>query len=612
MLKRYLITPERLGDVHPALAFGDRGQFVYPEEVITLAKLDALTDAACTNADEALDQDKCWYAEDPTGTYGSYTVQGRTNSTNPLMTTSTFSPTVDLTGATLVFDFYVHPGTSGQTDYWDTYAQAIKIEIRSGGGGAYSTWNVWRGQTTSDWGHEGLFTIRLIPVSPDATSGGGVDLTAVDSIRIYFNQATGGDPDLTVDRIGYYYPSSPRGFYSLFLDSTFVYVRRAVAYLRTKGLTCQIGISPFLVGSTAAYLTWQELRDFQYLGFDIGLYTGDDPYTAWDAKSSTDKIGLIRRAMTLFRENGINPVGVHSLQLSGGNDWNLNDDQSFKQNYVATVMGENEYTNSPRRLTTLYDVSKLDWSLGIHSQSTPYAAVSTMIANAETYRAVIMAGSHMETAQHLTDFIGCVELLAASTLVHKKPLQLVRGDRTMIVDVTDPQSFLDFRVWDTVSSLLPASAADDDMGLITGTFGTSVPTVQGVDFGGGSTNEKCRFQYRMKDNYVAGASVSIRCHTGMLTTVSDQTAATTLDCEVYKSDREGAAAGTPTDLCTTAAQGINSLTLADKDFSLNPVGLAPGDLLDIVFTFAGTDTGNAGEMIPTVTQVEVIYRGVLI
>ena len=157
------------------------------------------------------------------------------------------------------------------------------------------------------------------------------------------------------------------------------------------------------------------------------------------------------------------------------------------------------------------------------------------------------------------------------------------------------------RVHDAMSTVLPAAAAADDMGVVTGTPGTDAPNLQGVDFGGTSTDEKCGFQFQLPQTYRDGETITLRCKAGMLTTISDGTA--TLDCECWPDDNDGTVSA---DICATAAQSINSLTLADIDFTITPTGLVNGDMLNFRLTFGGSDTGNAGVMIPTVTRVEVL------
>ena len=164
-----------------------------------------------------------------------------------------------------------------------------------------------------------------------------------------------------------------------------------------------------------------------------------------------------------------------------------------------------------------------------------------------------------------------------------------------------PIRITDCRVHDAPQTVLPADAANDDMGVVAITPGTTAPTLQGVDFGGTSTDEKCTFQFALPQSYRHGETITIRCHAGMLTTVSDGTA--TLDCECWQDDGDGTVSA---DICATAAQSINSLTLADRDFTITPTGLEGGDLLNFRLSFGGSDSGNAAVMIPTVTAVTVL------
>lgn len=172
-----------------------------------------------------------------------------------------------------------------------------------------------------------------------------------------------------------------------------------------------------------------------------------------------------------------------------------------------------------------------------------------------------------------------VEVASASTAEYKFPLTQAK-------------------VHDALATTLPATAANDDMAIITGTPGTDGPTLQGVDFGGTTSDEKCAFEFVLPQEYRAGAAVTLRVRAAMLTTVADTSA--TVDVECWKDAGDGAVGS---DLCTTAAQSINSLTPANLDFTITPTGLVPGDRLIFRLSFAGTDAGNAGTMIPEITNV---------
>jgi len=165
-----------------------------------------------------------------------------------------------------------------------------------------------------------------------------------------------------------------------------------------------------------------------------------------------------------------------------------------------------------------------------------------------------------------------------------------------------PINLTDFRVWDALHTNLPGTAATDDLALVGGTFGTNSPTIQTGDLkAAGATSRYARVMIPMPAEYVAGETVTLRLHAGMKTTVADTTA--TADVEAYESDREE---GISADLCATAAQSINSLTLADKDFTITATNLEPGELLDVRIHLAVNDAASGTAVIGLIGAVELV------
>jgi hypothetical protein len=159
-----------------------------------------------------------------------------------------------------------------------------------------------------------------------------------------------------------------------------------------------------------------------------------------------------------------------------------------------------------------------------------------------------------------------------------------------------------WRVWDAITTSLPSAGAADDLGLIGGTFGTDVPSLQTGDVKTLTTTRYARCQIRLPPEYQAGAAVTIRCHAGMKTTVAGTSA--TLDLEVYRSGKELVVSGS--DLYAGAAQSINSTTLADKDFPLTATSLLPGDMLDIRLAIATVDGATGTAVIGVVGAMELL------
>jgi len=177
-----------------------------------------------------------------------------------------------------------------------------------------------------------------------------------------------------------------------------------------------------------------------------------------------------------------------------------------------------------------------------------------------------------------------------------------RSDLTLESNVAMTLRLADARVWDDVRQLLPATAAADDLAIVTGTLGTDFPTVQTGDLkAAGATTRYLALLVPIPHEYVAGESITLRLHAGMDTTVSDGTA--TIDAEAYLSDGEGAAA---TDLVATAAQSINSLTLADLDFTITPTGVSGGDELLIRVAIAINDAATGTAVIGKITSAKLL------
>lgn len=157
------------------------------------------------------------------------------------------------------------------------------------------------------------------------------------------------------------------------------------------------------------------------------------------------------------------------------------------------------------------------------------------------------------------------------------------------------------RVWDDLSSLLPSTPATDDLGIVTGTFGTSNPLVQTGDLkSAGATTRYARFLCALPERYVADEDVRIRVHAGMADNAADTTA--TIDLEVYEIQDDDQISA---DLCATAAQSINSTTYADKDFTITDTALAPGSILDVRIAIAINDGAGASPVTGSLAQISL-------
>jgi len=159
------------------------------------------------------------------------------------------------------------------------------------------------------------------------------------------------------------------------------------------------------------------------------------------------------------------------------------------------------------------------------------------------------------------------------------------------------------KVWDAAQTNLPGTAAADDLEITTGTWGTSVPSIQTGDLkAAGATSRYALLEFALPPEYVATGTVTFRASAGMITTIADT--ACTIDITAYKSDREAAVDGA--DLCTTSAQSMNSLTFADLDFSLTSAALSAGDKILIRIEIACNDSASGTAVIGVIGDAQIL------
>jgi len=154
------------------------------------------------------------------------------------------------------------------------------------------------------------------------------------------------------------------------------------------------------------------------------------------------------------------------------------------------------------------------------------------------------------------------------------------------------------RVWDALQTILPAAGANDDLGLLTNTYLTTAPTVESGDSKAATTSRYARFQFAVPEHYVAGQAITLRLNAGMKTTISDTSAA--IDAFVVRT------AAPTVDICATAAQSINSLTAANKDFTITPTDVVVGDILDVRVLISIVDGATATAVIGQLNSISLL------
>lgn len=172
------------------------------------------------------------------------------------------------------------------------------------------------------------------------------------------------------------------------------------------------------------------------------------------------------------------------------------------------------------------------------------------------------------------------------------------GQRVLAESVVPVHSF---RVWDAVQTNPPGTASADDLGLVTGTYGTNPVRLTGGDMKTlGATTRRIYFSVPIPANYDDGETIQIRVRAKMETTVADVSC--TVDLEAYV----GSSGAVGSDRVTTSAQSINSLTAANYDFMIDAATVDPGDLLECRLSIACNDAASATAVTPAIYKVSLL------
>lgn len=166
--------------------------------------------------------------------------------------------------------------------------------------------------------------------------------------------------------------------------------------------------------------------------------------------------------------------------------------------------------------------------------------------------------------------------------------------------------------WDSLAVNIPATAGNDDMGLVTGTPGTNAPQLQGLDVGGGGSETDAGsvgFQFVVPDWYTTGGTMTLQILAGMLTTVAQTTAKIYVKAWVPDYANKDGTVGVLNNGATGVS--INSLTFATVEFliddDLAAHVLAPGDVVQLQIQAKVNDTTDAGVMIPCIRDIRVAF-----
>lgn len=167
-----------------------------------------------------------------------------------------------------------------------------------------------------------------------------------------------------------------------------------------------------------------------------------------------------------------------------------------------------------------------------------------------------------------------------------------------LTQLTVPIPVINFRVWDSLTNFLPQTAADDDLAIIEGSLGTSMPVLQGAAASGASVTSYGAIMFPLPIPVALWSTCTLRINAEE--TVGAATVSTTVDAQMYR----GAA---PTvDICATAAIDVTG-TAGNKDFTITPTNIVDGDYFFLRIATIANDTGGTVGTVAQINSVSLVF-----
>lgn len=228
------------------------------------------------------------------------------------------SAPVDCTNGLAVLEFYVHPGTEGQNDYFLPESGSWSIALYISDGSSFTNfWNhtVWQSGVANNCYIPGWHRVYLVPSKKSAT---GTDpRPTLQTVRIRFDGSDASiTPSVTFDSLTFY-AAQPKPTLEIHWDDCFDDSFEAACYMHARGLTGTFAVVPNNVGNTGICTLSQLkiMRDMGHLIVNHCYSIGDK--ASFEAASTQEVKDEIRRAADWMVDNGFYE-GANYFVVPGG------------------------------------------------------------------------------------------------------------------------------------------------------------------------------------------------------------------------------------------------------------------------------------------------------
>lgn len=254
-----------------------------------------------------------------------FTTIGADNTVTTPIGWQVFGSTKDVSGLHCIVDF--HFPTDADANNLDT----MTLKIRSGAS-HFRTYRIWTRNLSSSRNKAG-YVRATFTLSGYTTTGGTVNLAAIDRMDLGINHASGVDVTVNLIRILFIAPMGTADADNIYIpsfDDGLADHFSEAAYLSSYGIQGNFFVPVDNIGS-AGKLTWDQLRIMQYAGHLICAHQA-----LWPSDTDAQREKKVIRAAEKLREEGL-PDGAFIFRPPG----NIWPDETFYDNLSNQVLWQN-------------------------------------------------------------------------------------------------------------------------------------------------------------------------------------------------------------------------------------------------------------------------------
>ncbi|NLX97604.1 MAG: hypothetical protein GXY83_15660 [Rhodopirellula sp.] len=329
------------------------------------------------------------------------------------------SESVDMTGAVIHVDLYLHPGEGTASERNLSYVQVNLYTSESPGVNGLSHRLMYLGTPA---GSPAGWHRWACAVSEFGTLiGEGADISDINCIRVAPAwTTTTATTAVTVDRLAVVHMGSTPSAWLLRTDGSRLGAIEIARYLRKKGLSASFGLSVSDIGNEDM-ISWTQARDLNRMGMDVSAYVGSAPgyaWTAWSQQTDAAKLARLDYVYQTYAENGMPNNAAYQIMIPGGGGWLPSDEHLLAGRY--TLIGGNNTGSGTHPICSLVHIERgvFPWTGFIDTgPGTVPVWLADAIAVAEgTPGSVLVLGTHYATTDQISACKAAIDALADSSL----------------------------------------------------------------------------------------------------------------------------------------------------------------------------------------------------